>query len=80
MLDTIRVKFPICPSEKDLKEAWTLKSTKTPTGTMNYFIYNPKLDETTLRFTFIPVDYSGEPLLSLEISLPKLIFDVTAQA
>jgi hypothetical protein len=75
MIDTIRVKFPICPTEKDLKTAWTLKSTRTQTGEKNHFIYNPVLDETTLRFTFIPVDYSGQPLFSLEMSLPKLIFD-----
>ena len=75
MLDTIKVKFPIEPTEEDLKTAWTLKSTRTQKGEKNHYIYNPVLDEVTLRFTYIPVDYSGKSLLSLEFSLPKLLFN-----
>ena len=74
MLDTIRVKFPISPTDEQLK-AWTTKITKTPTGQRTTYIYNPILDETTLRFTYLPADYTGHPMLTLEFSLPKLIFD-----
>lgn len=74
MLDTIRVKFPICPTEKQL-ERWTARTTRTETGERKVFIYNPVVDETTLRFTYFPTDYSGKPMLTLECSLPKLIFD-----
>lgn len=74
MLDTIRVKFPIAPTEEQL-EKWTLKTTRMGTGERKVYIYNPAVGETTLRFTYFPVDYSGHPMLTLECSLPKLIFD-----
>ena len=74
MLDTIRVKFPIYPSDEQLK-AWTVRTSKSPTGERKTFIYNPVVDATTLRFTYFPADYSGKPMLTLECSLPKLIFD-----
>src|SRR5215213_4851121 len=74
MLDTIRVKFPIYPSEEQLK-GWTSRITRTQEGERKVFIYNPKVEETTLRFTYYPRDYSGKPMLTLECSLPKLIFD-----
>ena len=73
MLDTIRVKFPIGPTDEQLK-AWTSKTTKTPTGERKAYIYNPILDDVTLRFTYLPVDYTGRPMMTLEFSLPKLIF------
>jgi hypothetical protein len=73
MLDTIRVKFPIYPTDEHLK-GWTTKITKTETGERKTYIYNPVVDETTLRFTYYPTDYSGKPMLTLELSLPKLIF------
>jgi hypothetical protein len=74
MIDTIRVKFPIYPTDDQLKR-WTLRSTKTETGERKVYIYNPVVDETVLRFTYYPADYSGKPMLTLECSLPKLIFD-----
>jgi len=74
MLDTIRVKFPIYPTDEQLK-GWTTRITRTETGERKVYIYNPVLDETTLRFTYYPTDYSGKPMLTLELSLPKLIFD-----
>jgi hypothetical protein len=74
MLDTIRVKYPIDPNDEQLKR-WTTRITRTETGERKVFIYNPVVDETTLRFTYYPVDYSGKPMLTLECSLPKLIFD-----
>ena len=74
MLDTIRVKFPIAPTDEQLK-GWTKRTTTTTTGINTVYIYNPVVGETTLRFTFRPVDYTGNPMLSLECSLPKLVFD-----
>lgn len=74
MIDTIRVKFPIYPTDDQLKK-WTLRRTETETGTRTVYIYNPVVDETVLRFTYYPADYSGKPMLTLECSLPKLIFD-----
>lgn len=72
MIDTIRVKFPISPTEEQLHH-WTKKTTLSELGTKNVYIYNPVIDETVLRFTYHPVDYKGNPLLTLEVSLPKLI-------
>jgi 5'-3' exonuclease len=74
VLDTIRVKFPIAPTDEQLK-GWTQRTTTTTTGVNTVYMYNPVVGETTLRFTFRPVDYTGNPMLSLECSLPKLIFD-----
>jgi hypothetical protein len=74
MLDTIRVKFPVFPSDEQLKR-WITRITRTQEGEQKTFIYNPVVDETVLRFTYRPVDYTGKPMLSLECSLPKLIFD-----
>lgn len=74
MIDTIRVKFPIHPTDEQLK-AWTVRTTKSEKGTKTVYIYNPVVGETTLRFTYFPFDYSGKPMLTLEFSLPKLIFD-----
>jgi hypothetical protein len=74
MIDTIRVKFPIYPTDDQLK-AWTRQTTRSTTGEKTKYIYNPILDETVLRFTYLPADYQGHPMLTVEFSLPKLIFD-----
>jgi hypothetical protein len=74
MLDTIRVKFPIAPTDEQLK-GWTKRTTATTKGINTVYMYNPVVGETTLRFTFRPVDYTSNPMLSLECSLPKLVFD-----
>jgi len=74
MIDTIRVKFPINPTDEQLKK-WTHRKTTAETGTREQYIYNTVIDETLLRFTYFPFDFKGRPLLSLEMSLPKLIFD-----
>src|SRR5690606_23612521 len=74
MIDTIRVKFPINPTDEQLKK-WTHRKTTTETGIREQYIYNVVVDETVLRFTYFPTDYRGQPLLSLEMSLPKIVFD-----
>ena len=73
MLDTIRIKFPIDPTEEQLK-GWIRKTTTSQTGTSDYYIYNPVLNDAMLKFTFRPSDFKGNPILSLEFSLPKLSF------
>jgi hypothetical protein len=75
MLDTIRVKFPIYPSDDQLKQGWTTRITRTQEGERKTFIYNPSVDETVLRFTYYPRDYRGNPMLTLECSLPKLVLE-----
>ena len=73
MLDTIRVKYPIIP-EKEQLEPWKQLLTVTQESVRQRHIYNYKLDEAMLKYTYIPTDYSGNPLLMLELSLPKLLF------
>jgi hypothetical protein len=76
MLDTIRVKFPISP-ESDQLQSWTRKTTTTETGgEREYFLYNPKVteDEVMLKYTYYPLGYDCKPLLTLELSLPKLMY------
>ena len=74
MLDTIRVKFPISPTEEQLKH-WTRRVSTSPTGQRESYVYNPEIEGTTLRFTYYPIGYDSNPLLTLETSLPKLIFE-----
>ena len=73
MLDTVRVKFPIDPTEEQLKN-WTRKTTSTPKGKRDVYIYNPVMNDAMCKFTYYPQDFKGKPLLSLELSLPKLSF------
>jgi hypothetical protein len=73
MLDTIRVKFPIDPTEEQLK-GWIHKTTSSPTGKSDVYIYNPVVNDAMMKFTFYPFDYKGNPMLTLEVSLPKLSF------
>jgi len=73
MLDTIRIKFPIDPTEEQLK-GWIRKTTSSQTGISDVYIYNPVINDAMLKFTFRPTDYKGNPMLSLEVSLPKLSF------
>jgi len=72
MIDTTRIKFRISPTPEQLK-AWTKRVTTTPTGSRESYIYNPKVDEAVLRFTYFPIAYDGNPMLTLETSLPKLV-------
>lgn len=76
MIDTIRVKYRISPTQQQLK-AWIRKVTSTGSGKArrNVYIYNHAIGKTLLRFTYYPEDYSGFPLLSLEMSLPKILFE-----
>jgi hypothetical protein len=73
MLDTIRVKYPIAPTDEQLLH-WSKTTTETPTGIRQKYYYNYELDGTMLKYTYLPADYTGKPLLSLELSLPKLLF------
>ena len=73
MLDTIRVKYPIVPTKEQL-EYWRHNLSRTQEGVSQKYIYNYMLDEAMLKYTYIPTDYSGNPLLMLELSLPKLLF------
>jgi hypothetical protein len=76
MLDTIRVKYPISPDQDQLRY-WIHKTSTTETGGLReWYIYNPKVteDEIALRYTYFPHSYNFDPLLTLELSLPKLIF------
>jgi hypothetical protein len=76
MLDTIRVKYPICPDPEQL-QYWIRKTTTTEkNGVRETFIYNPKIteDEIMIKYTFYPLGYDLNPLLTVELSLPKLIY------
>lgn len=74
MLDTIRVKWPISPTKEHLAH-WICRTTTSEKGVKEVYIYNYQFDEALLRFTYYPIDYKLHPLLSLEVSLPKLLFD-----
>jgi hypothetical protein len=75
MLDTIRVKFSISPEPGQLKY-WTHKTTIKETGIRESYLYNPILnnDNVMLKYTYFPLGYDNHPLMTLEFSLPKLIY------
>ena len=73
MIDTIRVKFPISPTAFQLG-AWTCMTTRIKDGEKIKYVYNPTIGETTFRFTYLPEAYDGHPMLSLEFSLPKMVY------
>ena len=78
MLDTIRLKFPISPDPEELQEYWTHKTTTTHRGLREVYLYNPKFVdddcEVMLKYTYFPYSYDCKPLLTLEFSLPKLLY------
>ncbi|MCB9109616.1 MAG: hypothetical protein H6634_00045 [Anaerolineales bacterium] len=73
MIDTIRVKFPISPTDFQL-EAWTRITSRIGQGEKVRYIYNPVSGSAVLRFTYFPEDYNGFPMLTLETSLPKWVY------
>jgi len=76
MLDTVRVKFPISPDPEQL-QYWTHKTTSTEShGLREYYLYNPTInnDGVMLKYTYYPLGYDTNPLLTFECSLPKLIY------
>jgi hypothetical protein len=75
MLDTVRLKYPISPNPEQLKH-WTHKISITEMGSRESYLYNPIInaDKVMLKYTYIPFDYTSHPLLTLELSLPKLIY------
>ena len=73
MIDTVRVKFPVSPTDFQLG-GWTCMTTKVKDGIKVKYVYNPVIAETSFRFTYLPEAYDGHPMLSLEFSLPKMSF------
>jgi hypothetical protein len=77
MIDTIRVKLPISPSPTQLNKGWD-KQIKLNANHTNWekYTYNPTFSdvELTIRCTHFHLDYSGHPMTTLELSLPKAVF------
>ena len=49
-------------------------TTKVKDGIKVKYVYNPVFAETSFRFTYLPEAYDGHPMLSLEFSLPKMVY------
>jgi hypothetical protein len=76
MIDTIRLGFPVAPTEEQL-EAWDIHDHITATAHISRkYTLNRKLAPAgvSVRCTHYPCDYSDKPLTILEFSLPKLVF------
>ena len=76
MIDTIRVKFPVAPTPTQL-EAWEKHTRTKPTGQIfKKYTHNTALtpDRISVRCTYLPLDYTGNPLLTIELSLPKALY------
>ncbi len=74
MIDTIRVKFPIVPTDFQLT-GWTCMTARTSGGERVKYVYNPTIGAVRFRFTYLPEAYDGKPMLTVELSLPKAVFD-----
>ncbi len=73
MIDTIRVKFPIVPTDFQLG-AWTAITSRVGQSERIKYVYNPTVGYSSMRFTYFPEAYDGYPMLTLEVSLPKMVF------
>jgi hypothetical protein len=75
MIDTVRVKYSTSPNPEQLKH-WMHRTTTTETGCRESYLYNPVInnDKVMLKYTYYPLGYDNHPLLTLELSLPKLIY------
>jgi hypothetical protein len=74
MIDTVKVRVREAPTEEQLIEHWEqaththLKSNTTRVK----FIYNSEPSAPlSLKATFYPEDYNGDPMIAIELSLPK---------
>lgn len=75
MIDTVRLKFPVSPSADQLR-SWDRQVRTRATGQTNYrYTLNLKLtlDAISIRCTHFPLDYGGNPLTTIELSLPKVM-------
>ncbi len=76
MLDTIRLKYSVSPTKEQLSNWQRRTRTNQPGAEIESFVYNPKIteDEVMVKYTYYPAGYNLEPLLTMEVSLPKLIY------
>lgn len=75
MLDTIRLKYSVSPTAEQLQN-WQRRTRTNQLGAeIESYVYNPTItdDEVMVKYTYYPAGYNLEPLLTLEVSLPKLI-------
>jgi hypothetical protein len=85
MIDTIRVKY-VRPMSREQLADWDLHTCFKPDLTISRrFILNTSLDlgppdgallgcRVSIRATYFPVDYQGNSILTIELSLPKAVF------
>lgn len=75
MLDTVRLKYPISPTEEQLKNWQRRTRTNSSGAEVESYVYNPVIteDEVMVKYTYYPAGYNMEPILTMEVSLPKLI-------
>jgi hypothetical protein len=76
MIDTVRVKFPVTPTVEQLR-SWEKQTRTKATGETTYrYTLNLKLtdDAISVRCTHYPFDYHGNPITTVELSLPKATF------
>ena len=75
MLDTVRLKYAVSPTAQQLQN-WQRRTRTNQVGAeIESYVYNPTItdDEVMVKYTYYPAGYNLEPLLTLEVSLPKLI-------
>jgi len=76
MIDTVRAKSP-CPPTPDQLQSWERQTRTKPTGETSYkYILNLRLSEhaVSVRCTHYPFDYDGDPMTTVELSLPKVVY------
>lgn len=76
MIDTVRVKYAIAPDPSQLA-LWDKQVKYTADGKIHErYTCNRKLTVAaiSIRCTYFPVDYEGNPLTSIELSLPMAVY------
>ncbi len=77
MIDSVRLKFDVQPTDDHFRAGWEQKGTTyLASGDIeSFFVYNPdKIYRIPLKATYRPIDWQGNPLFWIELSLPRVLY------
>jgi hypothetical protein len=76
VVDTVRLLAGAQPTQEQLETYWTRHQTDAPGASAQLkYHYNPDDEPRVLpRYTYRPDSHQGSPQISIEVSLPKLVF------
>jgi len=77
MIDTVKLKFDVQPTDDHFRAGWEQKGTTyLASGDIDpFFVYNPdKTYRIPIKVTYFPIDWQGNPLFWIELSLPRVVY------